>query len=266
MRRFSFGKFALPIYAILAFVYLLIPIAYTFVFSFNKTFKSNITWREFSFDNWTGVCNQQGVCEAFGNSLYVGVISTVVATTLGTMIAIAVVRYRFKFRSSINLLLFLPMATPEIVLGAGLASQFFNAGIPKNLTTVILAHIMFCLSFVVVTVKARVTSLDPTLEEAGRDLYGSPTQVFWKITFPLLLPGIMAASLLSFALSFDDFIITYFNNSGENVTFPTYVYTAAARGIPAQANVIGSAVFLTAIVIVLAVQLRASIKRKKLAN
>ena len=249
----------------MAFVYLLIPIAYTFVFSFNKTFKSNITWREFSFDNWTGVCKQEGVCEAFGNSVLIGAVSTVVATILGTMIAIAVVRYRFKFRSSINLLLFLPMATPEIVLGAGLASQFFNAGAQKGMVTIILAHVMFCLSFVVVTVKARVTSLDPTLEEAGRDLYGSPSQVFWKITFPLLLPGIMAAALLSFALSFDDFIITYFN-SGPVTTFPKYVYTAAARGIPAQANVIGSAVFITAIVIVMIVQLRASAKRKKLAN
>jgi len=265
MRRFSLGKYALPVYALVAFVYLLIPIAYTFVFSFNKTFKSNITWREFSFDNWTGVCKQEGVCEAFGNSVLIGAVSTLIATVLGTMIAIAVVRYRFKFRSSINLLLFLPMATPEIVLGAGLASQFFNAGAQKGMVTIILAHVMFCLSFVVVTVKARVTSLDPTLEEAGRDLYGSPSQVFWKITFPLLLPGIMAAALLSFALSFDDFIITYFN-SGPVTTFPKYVYTAAARGIPAQANVIGSAVFITAIVIVMIVQLRASAKRKKLAN
>ena len=265
MSRFSLGKYALPVYAVVAFVYLLIPIAYTFVFSFNKTFKSNITWREFSFDNWTGVCKQEGVCEAFGNSVLIGAVSTVIATVLGTMITIAVVRYRFKFRSSINLLLFLPMATPEIVLGAGLASQFFNAGAQKGMVTIILAHVMFCLSFVVVTVKARVTSLDPTLEEAGRDLYGSPSQVFWKITFPLLLPGIMAAALLSFALSFDDFIITYFN-SGPVTTFPKYVYTAAARGIPAQANVISSAVFITAIVIVMIVQLRASAKRKKLAN
>ena len=262
--KLSFGKFALPVYATLAFVYLLIPIAYTFVFSFNDTFKSNIVWRGFTFDNWLNVCDQQGVCEAFGNSIFIGVISTIFATALGTAIAIAIVRYRFRFKSGVNLLLFLPMATPEIVLGAGLASQFLSLGVEKGVTTIIIAHIMFCLSFVVVTVKARVSSLDPALEEAGRDLYASPNQVFWKITFPLLLPGIMAAALLSFALSFDDFIITNFN-SGAASTFPKYVYTAASKGVPAEANVIGSAVFLFAILLVLIVQVRGARKAKRLA-
>ncbi len=263
MRKFSFGKFALPIYALIAIIYLLIPIGYTFVFSFNDSVKSNISWRGFTFDKWLGVCNQQGVCEAFGNSVLIGVVATVIATALGTAIAIALVRYRFKFRSAVSLLLFLPMATPEVVLGAGLASQFLTMGTQKGLLTIIIAHVMFCLSFVVVTVKARVASLDPALEEAGRDLYGSPSQVFWKITFPLLLPGITAAALLAFALSFDDFIITNFT-AGPETTFPKFVYTAAARGIPAEANVIGSAVFLLAIAIVVTVQVRGSIKQKRL--
>lgn len=265
MRKFSFGKYALAVYSLLAIIYLLIPIAYTFAFSFNDSVKSNISWRGFTFDKWTGVCNQQGVCEAFANSVLIGVISTVIATTLGTMIAIALVRYRFKFRSAVSLLLFLPMATPEVVLGAGLASQFLSMGTQKGLLTIIIAHVMFCLSFVVVTVKARVASLDPSLEEAGRDLYGSPTQVFWKITFPLLLPGIISAALLAFALSFDDFIITNFN-AGPETTFPKFVYTAAARGIPAEANVIGSAVFILAIAIVMTVQIRTSIKQKRLSK
>ena len=262
--RFSLGKFALPVYALLAFTYLLVPIVYTFVFSFNDSFKSNIEWRGFTLDNWINVCDQQGVCEAFGNSVLIGVVSTFFATALGTAIAIAIVRYRFKFRSAVNLLLFLPMATPEIVLGAGLAAQFLSMGTPKGIGTIIIAHIMFCLSFVVVTVKARVASLDPALEEAGRDLYASPNQVFWKITFPLLLPGIMAAALLSFALSFDDFIITNFN-AGPATTFPKYVYTAASKGVPAEANVIGSAVFLFAILLVVTVQVRGARKAKRLA-
>ena len=265
MIKFSFGKYALAIYSLLAIIYLLIPIGYTFAFSFNDSVKSNISWRGFTFDKWTGVCNKQGVCEAFANSVLIGVISTVIATTLGTMIAIALVRYRFKFRSAVSLLLFLPMATPEVVLGAGLASQFLSMGTQKGLLTIIIAHVMFCLSFVVVTVKARVASLDPSLEEAGRDLYGSPTQVFWKITFPLLLPGIISAALLAFALSFDDFIITNFN-AGPETTFPKFVYTAAARGIPAEANVIGSAVFILAIAIVMTVQIRTSIKQKRLSK
>ncbi len=263
--KFSLGKFTLPIYAVLTFIYLLIPIFYTFVFSFNDSLKTNLIWRGFTFDKWLNVCQREGVCQAFGNSIFIGLISTIFATALGTAIAIALVRYRFRFRSSVNLLLFLPMATPEVVLGAGLASQFFNLGVQKGTFTIILAHIMFCLSFVVVTVKARVASLDPALEEAGRDLYANPRQVFWKITFPLLLPGISAAALLSFALSFDDFIITNFN-AGADMTFPRYVYTAAARGVPAEANVIGSAVFILAIVIVLATQINGEIKRRRLSK
>jgi spermidine/putrescine transport system permease protein len=265
MRNFSLGKYALPVYAVLAFTYLLIPIAYTFVFSFNDYRRSNIAWRGFTFDNWTSVCEAQGVCEAFATSVSIGLISTVIATILGTMIAIALVRYRFKFRSAVSLLLFLPMATPELVLGAGLAAQFFNVGAEMGFGTIVIAHVMFCLSFVVVTVKARVASLDPALEEAGRDLYGSAAQVFWKITFPLLLPGIMAASLLAFALSFDDFIITYFN-SGPTDTFPKFVYTAAAKGLPGEANVIGMSVFFLAIAIVVTVQVRSSLKEKRLAK
>jgi spermidine/putrescine transport system permease protein len=221
-------------------------------------------WRGFTFRNWINVCDREDVCVAFGNSILVAVVATVLATTMGTMIAIALVRYRFRFRQSTTLLLFLPMATPEVVLGAGLASQFLQLGVPKGLGTVIIAHTLFCISFVVVTVRARVAVLDPTLEEAGRDLYGSPNQVFWRVTFPNLIPGIVAAALLAFALSFDDFIITNFN-AGSVITFPRYVYTAAARGIPAQANVIASAVFFAAIILVLIVQIRAVIKRRQLS-
>jgi spermidine/putrescine transport system permease protein len=259
----GFGKYALYIYVAIAFVFLMIPIVYTIVFSFNDARRTNIVWRGFTLDNWLTVCEAPTVCESFGNSIVVAVVATVMATTLGTMIAIALVRYRFRFRSATTLLLFLPMATPEVVLGAGLAAQFLTAGVEKGLGTVILAHTMFCVSFVVVTVRARVATLDPALEEAGRDLYASPAQVFWRITFPLLIPGITAAALLSFALSFDDFIITNFN-AGADMTFPRYVYTAAARGIPAQANVIASAVFFLAIALVLISQVGGAVKRRRL--
>ena len=265
MTRFSLGKYLLPTYVTLTFLFLMIPIAYTFVFSFNNSVKSNIIWRGFTFDNWLDVCNQAEVCSAFGNSILIAVSATAVSTVLGTMIAIALVRYRFKFRSATNLLLFLPLATPEVVMGAGLAAQFLDFGWPKGLPTVIIAHVMFTLSFVVVTVKASVATLDPSLEEAGRDLYANPAQVFMKVTLPLLLPGILAAAMLAFALSFDDFIITQFN-SGAVDTFPKFVYTAAARGIPPEANVIGSFVFIVAIAIVVTVQVRSSLKRKKLTK
>ena len=261
----GFGKYAIWVYSVMAFIFLLIPIAYTIVFSFNNSRRTNIIWNGFTFDNWLSVCEAQTVCQAFGNSILIGVVATVLATTLGTMIALALVRYRFRFRSATTLLIFLPMTTPEVVLGAGLAAQFLQAGVPKGLGTIILAHTLFCLSFVVVTVRARVASLDPALEEAGRDLYGSPIQVFWRITFPMLLPGIVAAALLSFALSFDDFIITNFNRGAE-VTFPSFVYTAAARGIPAEANVIASAVFFLAIALVLVAQFTAAARRRRLAK
>jgi spermidine/putrescine transport system permease protein len=263
--RLSLGKYLLPTYVILAFLFMAVPIVYTFIFSFNDSIKSNIIWRGFTLDNWLNVCQQQEVCDAFGNSLLIAVVSTLISSVLGTMIAIALVRYRFKFRSATNLLLFLPLATPEVVMGAGLAAQFLDLGWQKGLPTVIIAHTMFTLSFVVVTVKARVATLDPALEEAGRDLYANPAQVFYRITFPLLLPGILAASMLAFALSFDDFIITQFN-SGAVDTFPKFVYTAAARGIPAEANVIGSMVFIIAIAIVVTVQVRSSIKQRRLAK
>jgi spermidine/putrescine transport system permease protein len=261
----GFGKYAIWVYSGMALVFLIIPIVYTIVFSFNDARRTNIIWRGFTVDNWLNVCEAQGVCLAFGNSILIAVVATVLATTLGTMIAIALVRYRFRFRSATTLLLFLPMATPEVVLGAGLAAQFLQAGVAKGIGTIIIAHTMFCISFVVVTVRARVAGLDPALEEAGRDLYGSPRQVFWRITFPLLLPGITAAALLSFALSFDDFIITNFNR-GADVTFPSYVYTAAARGIPPEANVIASGVFFLAIALVLIAQFSAAARRRRLAK
>ena len=260
MSRFSLGRYLLPVYAVVAFVYLLTPIAYTFAFSFNDGGRSNLVWRGFTLGNWRNPCGAPAVCRSVANSIVIGLLATLVATVLGTMIALALVRYRFRFRTSTNLLLFLPMATPEVVLGAALLAQFLNLRVNPGFTTIVLAHIMFCISFVVVTVKARVATLDPHLAEAAADLYASPQAAFWKVTFPLLLPGIAAAALLAFSLSFDDFIITNFN-SGNTDTFPKFVYVSATRGVPAQANVIGSAMFIIALVAVLAGQLLAARRR-----
>ena len=259
------GNWVVGIYSVIALLIMLVPIAYTIVFSFNDSRRSNIVWRGFTLDNWLNVCDDERVCESFGNSILVGVAATVAATILGTMIAIAIVRYTFRLRTLVTVLLFLPMATPEVVLGSGLGSQFVSMGVERGLWSVIVAHIMFCISFVVVTVRARVASLDPSLEEAGRDLYANPSQVFWRVTLPLLMPGIAAAALLCFALSFDDFIITNFV-SGNAETFPKFVYVAASRGIPAQANVIASAVFFLAIILVVVAQISAGIRRRRLAK
>lgn len=262
MNKFSLGRLLVPVAATIALIYLLLPIAHVILFSFNeKRGRNNIQWNGFSLENWQNPCGAPQVCTAFGNSLMIGAVATVAATVLGTMIAIALVRYRFKGRSTVSLLLFTPMATPEVVLGAGLAAQFLLAGIEKGIGTIILAHTMFCISYVVVAVKARVASLNPAIEEAGRDLYASPGQVFWRITLPMLMPGIIGAALLSFALSFDDFIITNFN-SGTATTFPKFIYVSALKGVPAQANVLASIVFISALVLVIVVQ-TLSIKRQK---
>lgn len=259
------GNWGVGLYSVIILALLLIPIVYTIVFSFNIPARTNVSWRGFSLANWINICNDPRVCAAFGSSILVGTTATIVAAAIGTAIAIALVRFRFRFRTGLTILLFLPMATPEVVLGSGLGSQFLNIGVDKGLTTTIVAHIMFCISFVVITVRARVASLDPAIEEAGRDLYASPGQVWWRITFPLLLPGIVAAALLSFALSFDDFIITAFV-SGNFETLPKYIYTAAVRAIPAQANVFASIIFLLAIVLVVASQLTAAVRRRRLAR
>ncbi len=264
MTKLSLGRLVLPVYAAIAFLYLLTPIAYTFAFSFNDAGRTNLVWRGFTLDNWKNPCGAPAVCQSVVNSLQIGVLVTIVSTVLGTMLALALVRYRFRFRSAANLLLFLPLATPEVVLGAALLAQFLNLRVNPGFVTIVLAHVMFCISFVVVTVKARVAGLDPRLEEAAADLYASPRAAFWRVTFPLLLPGIAAAALLAFSLSFDDFIITNFN-SGNTDTFPKFVYVAATRGIPAQANVVGSAMFFLALLIVVAAQLVAARRRKQLA-
>jgi len=244
------GDNALRIYAVIAFVYLLLPVAYTFAFSFNDAGRTNIVWNSFTFDNWLNPCGAPEVCPSVVNSLWVGLIVTIVSTILGTLIAFSLVRYRFRGRATTNLLIFLPMATPEVVLGSSLLALFLNLFVPLGATTVILAHIMFCISFVVVTVKPRLASLDPRLEQAATDLYASERQAFRRITLPLVAPGIAAAALLAFSLSFDDFIITNFN-SGQFTTFPKFVYVSATRGIPPQANVIASAMFFIALAIVL---------------
>jgi spermidine/putrescine transport system permease protein len=180
------------------------------------------------------------------------------------MIAFALVRYRFRARGAINSLIFLPMAMPEVVMAASLLTLFLNMGIELGFWTVLIAHIMFCLSFVVTAVKARVMSMDPRLEEAARDLYAGPTQTFLRVTLPIAAPGIAAGALLAFALSFDDFIITNFN-AGSTVTFPMFVWGSAQRGTPVQINVIGTAMFALAVLMVAAGQIITN-RRKKTAT
>ena len=207
------------------------------------------------------------MCSAVGRSVEIGLLATVVATILGTLMAFALVRHEFAGRSTMNLLIFLPMATPEIVMGSSLLALFVASGFGGSLGffTILIAHIMFCISFVVVTVRARLAGMSDTLEQAAADLYATPSQTFWRVTFPLVFPGILGAALLSFSLSFDDFIVTNLN-AGTTTTFPMYVWGVAQRGVPMQVNVIGTLMFVISIAIVLAGEARNRARTRALAN
>jgi spermidine/putrescine transport system permease protein len=239
----------LTVYAALAFLYLLIPIAIVIAFSFNDPpGRFNFTWNKFSTDAWQHPFATPGIEDAVILSLKVAVLSTLISTVLGTLIALALTRYRFWGRSITNFVIFLPMATPEIVMGSSLLTLFITISFSRGFTTILIAHVMFNISYVVVTVKARMAGFDRRMEEAAMDLYANEFTTFRRITLPLIMPGVMAAALLAFALSIDDFVITQFN-AGPDITFPLFIYGAARTGVPVQVNVIGSMIFLTAVLL-----------------
>jgi spermidine/putrescine transport system permease protein len=236
----------LTAYAMLAFAYLLLPVVIVILFSFNSPKgRFNVVWNHFTFDNWVNWDAVSGIRSAIEASLEVAAIASITATALGTLIALALVRYRYRGRGATNMLIFLPMASPEIVLGASLLTLFLSVDVNLGFWTIVIAHIMFCISYVVVTVKARLVGFDRHLEEAAMDLGANELTTFRKVTLPLLMPAIVSALLLCFALSIDDFVITNFN-SGSTVTFPLFVWGAARVATPPQINVIGTAIFAIA--------------------
>ena len=240
-------RHVLTLYSALFFLYLLVPIGVVIVFSFNEPVgKFNYTWNKFTLDNWHYWNGVPGIQSAIVLSLEIAALASVIATALGTMVALALVRYGFRGRGVTNLLIFLPLSTPEIVMGASLLTLFLNLNFVFGFWTILIAHIMFCISFAVVSVKARLIGFDRHLEEAAMDLGANEWVTFRKVTLPLIAPAILAALLLCFAVSVDDFVVTYFN-SGSEVTFPLFVWGAARIGAPPQVNVIGSAIFIFAV-------------------
>ncbi len=254
----------LPAYTVAAVAYLLMPIAVMILFSFNEQVgKFNYQWHAFSLDAWANPFGRPGMAAAIRTSLEIAFLSTLAATALGTLIAVSLTRYRFPGRSATNLFIFLPMATPEIVMGASLLTLFVNTAqppldtvVPKGVlfplgfNTILIAHIMFNISYVVVTVKARMAGFDRRLEEASMDLGANEWTTFWKVTFPLIFPGILAAALLAFSLSIDDFVVTNFT-SGLTNTFPIWVWGSLRNSLPVQINVVGTMIFGTAVLLVL---------------
>jgi spermidine/putrescine transport system permease protein len=236
------GVRLLDVYAVMVLLYLFLPIFVIVLYSFNTPEgKFNFVWKAFSFDAWRDPFKYPPLVEAMKLSLKVAAISTSVATVFGALIALALCRYTFKGSGFVNLLLVLPLTTPEVVLGSSLLSLFLNLSVRTGFATIVIAHIMFSVSYVALTVRARIRGFDWTLEEAAMDLGATPLRVVMKVTLPLIAPGIAAAAMLSFALSLDDFIITLFN-AGSRVTYPLYVYGARRAAFPPQINVVATAI------------------------
>jgi len=253
-------------YAILALVYLFLPISVVVAFSFNNPKgRFNYTWQGFTLKNWLNPFGYPGLQDALKVSIEIAILSSLFATILGTLIALALVRYRFRGSGTTNMLIFVPMTTPEVVMGASLLTLFVNWRVPQGFGTILIAHILFNISFVVVTVRARLVGFDRHLEEAAMDLGANEWQTFMKVTLPIIFPGILAGGLLAFALSIDDFVITYFN-AGATVTFPLFVWGAARVATPPQINVIGTSIFVIAVAIMLTQILVSNFRNKRVST
>ena len=239
----------LGLWSVAALVYLFIPIAVVIAFSFNDPAgRFNLTWEGFTLDHWKHPFEVQGLGEAFKNSLLIAAISTTIAVVLGTAMALALVRHRFRGRAPLDFFVFLPLATPEVVLGAALLGLFITMNTETGFVTIVIAHVMFSVSYVVVTMRARLEGMDRYVEEAARDLGANGFDTFRLVTLPLIAPGVAAAALLTFALSVDDFVITNFA-AGQTSTFPLFIWGAARQGVPPQVNVLATMLLVAVLVL-----------------
>ena len=239
---FKLGDLALRTLAGLVLLFLFVPILVIIVFSFNKPVgKFNYTWQGFTLDNWADPFKYPALTQALKLSLNVAAVSTAIALVLGTLVAVALVRQRFRGRTAVDTFLIIPLTSPEVVMGASLLTLFLSLGWATGYVTVLIAHVAFQISFIAMTVRARIRGFDWSLEDASLDLGAGPVRTVFQVTLPLIVPGIIAAAMLSFALSLDDFIITYFV-SGSTVTYPLYVNAATKAAVPPQINVLATAI------------------------
>jgi spermidine/putrescine transport system permease protein len=248
--RSRLGGLVLPVFTGLLLLFLFAPIAVMIAFSFNDPAgRQNITWQGFTLRNYVDLWGRGQITDPMIVSLAVATLSTIVATAFGTMIGLALTRYAFRGRGLMNMLIFLPLTAPEIILGASLLTLWVSLGVERGFLTILVSHIMFNISFVVVTVRARLVGFNRSLEEAGMDLYADGRTTFWKVTFPIIFPGILSAALLAFALSIDDYVITLFS-AGRTVTFPLWVFGVSRLGIPPEVNMLGTLIFLLAVLFI----------------
>jgi spermidine/putrescine transport system permease protein len=242
---------AIGIWAVLALIYLFIPIFVVALFSFNDNKgRFNFTWEGFTWRHWQHPFSVEGLGPALEKSLIIGLLATLIALVLGTGIALATVRHRFRGRAGVEQLIFLPLATPEVVMGAALLGLFLTANFARGFVTILIAHVMFTLGYVVVTIRARLEGMDLHVEEAAMDLGANEWTTLRKVTLPLIAPGIAAAGLLAYAISIDDFVVTNFN-AGQTTTFPLFIYGAARQGVPPEVNVLATALLLTVLVLMI---------------
>lgn len=244
----------LGIWSALAIAFLFVPIGIAILFSFNDNQgRFNFTWQGFTLRHWGHPFADPDLVNSLKNSILLALSSTLLATLLGTFLAIALVRHRFRGRAAADFFVFLPMATPEVVLGSSLLGLFLVMGLNTGFLTLVIAHVMFSLSYVVVTVKSRLEGMDPHIEEAARDLGASEWSAFRRITLPMIAPGVISAAVLAAALSVDDYVVSSFN-AGQTQTFPLFIFGATRQGVPAEVNVLAT-LLLVAILMLLGLNL-----------
>jgi spermidine/putrescine transport system permease protein len=243
-RRVRIRDVVLGTWSVLALIYLFVPIFVIVLFSFNDNEgRFNYTWQGFTLRHWGDPFAVEGLQSALVTSLAIGALATVIAVVLGIGVALATIRYRFRGRGAVDQLVLLPLATPEVVLGAALLGLFLTMSLARGFATILIAHVMFTLGYVVLTIRARLEGMDLHIEEAAMDLGANQWQTLRRITLPLIAPGVAAAGLLAFAISLDDFVITNFV-AGQSVTFPVFIWGAARQGVPAQVNVLATALLV----------------------
>ncbi|MEV5753129.1 ABC transporter permease [Actinoallomurus sp. NPDC052308] len=247
--RGRWGDQILYAYTCAIVAWLCLPIAVMIAFGFNDAKgRLNLTWQGFTVKWYGKLFAVPDLTTALVNSLTIAILAALGATVLGTLIGLALGRYRFRGQGALNLVQFAAISAPETVMGASLLSFFVQSGVGRGYLTILVSHIMFSLSFVAVTVRARVLTLDPFVEEAARDLGASGWTTFRLVTLPMIFPAVLAGGLLAFALSIDDFIITSFN-SGSTLTFPLWIWGAQKQGLPPQVNVMGTLIFLAGVLL-----------------
>jgi spermidine/putrescine transport system permease protein len=252
-RRRRWTRYILPGYSALVMLYTLIPIVVMVLYGFNESPSDRLTfaWNGFTLEWYRQLFSIPDLTTALFHSLEIASLSTLIATALGTPAAIALSRYRFFGRGVSDLVILADVAAPSVVVGASLLGFFVYFGVPRGFTTILIAHVAFNIAFVVVVLQARLADLDESLVEAAQDLGANPWVAFWRVTFPLIFPGILAAALLAFALSIDDFIITSFV-AGQTLTFPLWVYGSVKVGIPPQVFVMGTLIFVAGVIFAVA--------------